>query len=149
VNYAGFALIALGIVLMMAELFMPSFGALGIGGVIAFVIGSIILLDTDAPGFGISRTLIGSVAFVGGSLVFALIWFAARSRTRPVVSGREAIIGAIAVAETDFTDDGVVRLQGEQWQAFSATPIRAGERVRVIGRDGLRLRVERVVSTEG
>lgn len=149
VNYAGFALIALGIVLMMAEFFMPSFGALGIGGVIAFVIGSIILLDTDAPGFGISRTLIGSVAFVGGSLVFALIWFAARSRTRPVVSGREAIIGAIAVAETDFTDDGVVRLQGEQWQAFSATPIRAGERVRVIGRDGLRLRVERVVSTEG
>jgi membrane-bound serine protease (ClpP class) len=149
VNYAGFALIALGIVLMMAELFMPSFGALGIGGVIAFVIGSIILLDTDAPGFGISRALIGSVAFVGGSLVFALIWFAARARQRPVVSGSEAILGAIAVAESDFADGGVVRLQGELWDAQSRTPIRAGERVRVIGRDGLRLRVERVASREG
>jgi membrane-bound ClpP family serine protease len=67
VNYAGVALIALGVLLMIMEVFMPSFGSLGIGGVIAFVIGSIILLDTDVPGFGIPRAVIGSVAFVGGS----------------------------------------------------------------------------------
>ena len=71
VNYAGLALIALGIGLMIAEVFAPSFGALGIGGVAAFVIGSVILIDSDVPGFQISRTLIGAVATVGAGLLFA------------------------------------------------------------------------------
>ena len=142
VNYAGFALIALGVILMMAEVFMPSFGSLGIGGIISFVIGSIILLDTDVPGFGIPRALIGSVAFVGALLVFAIVWLAVRVRERPIVSGREHMLGNLAVAEGDFADRGPVRVQGELWEARTSRPVRAGERVRIVAVEGLQLQVE-------
>ena len=64
-NYAGLGLIVLGIALMIAEAFAPSFGVLGVGGVLAFVIGSIILMDTEAPGFQIARPLIGGMALAG------------------------------------------------------------------------------------
>ena len=93
VNYAGLALIALGIALMVGEAFAPSFGALGLGGIIAFVFGSVILMDTDIPGFAISRVLIGTLAAVGGTLMLALILFLMRSRRRPVVSGTEGMLG--------------------------------------------------------
>jgi membrane-bound serine protease (ClpP class) len=142
VNYAGVALIALGVILMMAEVFMPSFGSLGIGGIISFVIGSIILLDTDVPGFGIPRALIGSIAFVGALLVFAIVWLAVRVRARPIVSGREHMLGNLAVAEGDFADRGPVRVQGELWEARTTRPVRAGERVRIVAVEGLQLQVE-------
>jgi len=142
VNYAGAALIALGVLLMIMEVFMPSFGSLGIGGVIAFVIGSIILLDTDVPGFGIPRAVIGSVAFVGGSLVFATAWLAVRVRQRPIVSGREHLLGNVAVAEGDFAERGHVRVQGELWDARTTRPVRAGEKLRIVAIDGLQLAVE-------
>ncbi|NIW25205.1 MAG: nodulation protein NfeD, partial [Gammaproteobacteria bacterium] len=70
------ALILLGVVLMIAEFLVPSFGALGLGGIAAFVFGSVILIDTDLPGFGVSIPLISTIAFLGGSLLLAIIWFA-------------------------------------------------------------------------
>jgi membrane-bound serine protease (ClpP class) len=142
VNYAGFGLIVLGVLLMIMEVFMPSFGSLGVGGVIAFVIGSVILLDTDVPGFGIPRAIIGSIALVGGSLVFATAWFAVRLRRHPVVSGREHMLGSVAVAESDFAERGHVRVQGELWDARTTRPVRAGERLRIVAIDGLQLAVE-------
>jgi len=142
VNYAGFALIALGIILMMAEVFMPSFGSLGIGGVVSFVIGSIILIDTDAPGFGISRGLIGGVAFVGACIVLAIIWLSARARVRPVVSGREHLLGAVAVAQDAFAEQGYVRVRGELWEAHVRRPVQAGEKLRIVAVEGLQLEAE-------
>lgn len=148
VNYAGLALIVLGILLMIGEAFAPSFGALGIGGVIAFVVGSIILMDTDVPGFGIPTALIGSIAFVGGSAVMGIVWFAVRARRQPVVSGREDMIGAVAVALDDFEGPGHVRAHGERWNALSETPVRRGQQLRVTGMNGLVLSVRPEPSEE-
>ena len=142
VNYAGLGLIALGVLLMIGEIFVPSFGALGIGGLIAFVVGSIILMDTDVPGFGIPMALIGSVALLGGSAVMAIVWFAVRARNRPIVSGREDMLGAPAVAMADFSGTGQVRVHGEIWNAHAAQPVNQGAPLRVTGMKGLVLEVE-------
>jgi len=142
INYAGFGLIILGIILMIAEAFVPSFGALGIGGVVAFVIGSVILMDTDVPGFGVSLLLIGSVALVSSVLFTIVLVMALKARRRPVVSGQEQLLGAAAEVIRDFEREGVVHLHGENWSAHSDVPLLKGQQVRVKKIDGLVLWVE-------
>ena len=137
VNFAGVALIVLGIVFMVAEVFAPSFGVLGIGGISAFIIGSVILIDTDAPGFGVSIPFVVSLGVVTGLLFIGLMTMVARMRRRPVVSGREEMLGALGVALEDFDTDGRVRVHSENWRARSTVPIRAGQTVRVTGLEGL------------
>jgi membrane-bound serine protease (ClpP class) len=148
VNYAGLALIILGVLLMIGEVFVPSFGALGLGGIVAFVVGSIILMDTEVPGFGIPAALIGSVAAVGGSAVMAIIWFAVRARRQPIVSGRDDMIGAMALALDDFRDRGHVQARGERWNAVSRVPVTRGQELRVTDMEGLVLTVEPMESKE-
>ena len=148
VNYAGLALIALGIILMISEVFVPSFGVLGIGGIIAFVAGSVILMDTDIPGFGVPRTLIGSIGLLGGGVVMAIVWLAVRARRRPVVSGMEEMVGALAVAAADFDEHGQVLVHGEIWQAHSDVPVRKDQPLRVTAASGLTLSVEPAESKE-
>jgi membrane-bound serine protease (ClpP class) len=148
VNFAGFALMALGVILMISEIFAPSFGVLGIGGIIAFVVGSIILMDTDVPGFSIPLALIGSVGLAGGGAMMAIVWFAVRARQRPVVSGREQLIGSYCDALEDFSDDGHVILHGEHWSARSIEPVVQGERLRVTDMKGLVLTVRRAPDEE-
>jgi len=143
VNYAGLALIGVGIAFMVAEAFLPSFGALGIGGLIAFVIGSIILIpDTDLPGFEIPYTLIGGIAAASAAFLFFVVGMAVRNRVRPVVSGREYLIGASAVALEDFEREGWARVQGETWRVRSPQPVRQGQALRVTAMQGLTLTVE-------
>ena len=142
VNYAGLALILLGVVLMISEIFVPSFGALGLGGIIAFVIGSIILIDTDVPGFGVDRVLIGSMAAVGGGVVMAIVWFAVRARQMPVVTGRQELVGSIAEAVSAIDGEGTVFVHGENWTATSKQPVSQGQMVRVVAMHGLKLEVE-------
>ena len=141
INYAGAALMLLGIALMVSEAFVPSFGALGLGGVAAFVVGSLILVDTDVPGFGLSIPLILGFAVVSALLLFTIIGMAVQSRRRPVVSGAEELIGAVGIAVSGFPGDGRVRVHGEIWSARSGVEIAAGEGVHVIDRDGLILLV--------
>jgi len=141
VNYAGLALIVLGIILMIAEVMAPSFGALGIGGIIAMVIGSIILIDTDVPGFSVSRTLIGSIATVGSLGLMAIVWFAVKARQRPVVSGREQLIGASGTALEGFEREGEVFVHSERWSAITQSPLREDQAIVVTGLEGLTLRV--------
>jgi membrane-bound serine protease (ClpP class) len=141
VNYAGLALVGLGLAMMIAEVFMPSFGALGIGGLAAFVIGSIILMDTDAPGFGVPMGLVGGIALVAGAAMFGTVWLAARARRRPVATGVEQLMGAEGVALGDIVGRGRVRVVGEEWNAESAEPVADGRRVVVEGIDGLTLKV--------
>jgi membrane-bound serine protease (ClpP class) len=141
VNYAGLGLIVLGIILMIAEVMAPSFGALGIGGIIAMVIGSIILIDTDVPGFEVSRALIGSIAIAGSLGLMTIIWFAVRARQRPVVSGREQLIGANGTALESFEHEGEVFVHSERWSAVSGEPVAKDQDIVVTGIDGLVLTV--------
>jgi membrane-bound serine protease (ClpP class) len=141
VNYAGFALILLGIILMIGEVMAPSFGALGIGGVISMVIGSIILIDTDVPGFAVSRPLIGAIALASSLGLLAIIGVAMRARQRPVVAGREQLIGAAGTALMDFEHQGSVFVHSERWSAVTASPLREGQAIVVTGIDGLTLEV--------
>jgi membrane-bound serine protease (ClpP class) len=141
VNYAGLGLIILGIILMIAEVMSPSFGALGIGGIIAMVIGSIILIDTDAPGFAISIALIGAIAIAGSLGMMGIVWFAVRARNRPVVSGREQLIGAQGTALEGFTDEGEVFVHSERWHAVTESAVHADQSIVVTGLDGLTLKV--------
>ena len=141
VNYAGLALVGLGIAMMIAEVFIPSFGALGIGGLAAFVIGSIILMDTDAPGFGLSLGLVGGIALVAGGAMFGTVWLAVRARRRPVTTGVEQLVGAEGVALGGFAGRGRVRVVSEEWNAESSAPIADGQRVVVEGIEGLTLKV--------
>lgn len=147
VNYAGLALMILGIAFMLAEVFVPSFGALGIGGVIAFVFGSIMLLDTGVPGYGVSIPLIAMFALLSAAFILFVVGMAVKARRRPVVSGEEELIGAIGVGLDDFEQTGRVRVHSESWEARAIRPVHRGERIRVIARDGLLLTVEPLPET--
>ena len=141
INYAGVALLLVGLALMVAEAFVPSFGALGIGGVVAFVIGSVILIDTDAPGFGIALPLIVALAISSALVIVLIIGMALKARARPVVSGAEELIGAMGRVVETFDQEGLVRVHGEVWSARADGRMERNDHVRVTGRDGLTLLV--------
>lgn len=144
VSYAGVALIMLGIAFMVAEAFMPSFGVFGLGGVVAFVAGAVILFDTEVPGYGIPLALIVTLALVSALLLFAIVAMALKARRRRLVSGDSQLIGCltpIIALQQDDTGSGWVQLQGERWQVRSSTPLHEGQQVRVIARRGLQLDV--------
>lgn len=141
ISYAGMGLILLGIALMVGEAFEPSFGMLGIGGVIAFVFGSIILMDTEAPGFGIELSVIITFALISALIFVLVVGMAIKARRRPVVSGQEELLGAEAVVVDDFSQQGRVALHSETWRAVTSMPLMKGQRVRVTGIDGLTLEV--------
>ena len=142
INYAGLALMLLGIAFMIAEAFVTSFGALGIGGVIAFVVGSIMLLDTDIPGYGISIPLIGFFALASAGLFMFMVGMAIKARQRPVVSGAEELVGSIGEVIDDFDNNGRIRVHSESWAAQTAVPVRRGQKVRIIAVDGLIVKIE-------
>ena len=141
VNYAGLGLILLGVILLIAEAFVPSFGTLGIGGTVAFVFGSIMLLDTDIPGFQISRALIAGVGVLASASLLALMILLAKARRRAVVTGVESMIGAMAVATEDFQREGTVFVRGETWSATAPGPVHKGERLKITKVIGLVLEV--------
>jgi membrane-bound serine protease (ClpP class) len=141
VSYAGLALILLGIGFMAAEVFFPAYGSLGIGGGIAFVLGSVMLIDTDVPGFGVPLPLILGIAAASALFVIGVATLALKARRRPVVSGRENMIGSVGEVLHDFEGEGWARVQGETWRIRSAAPLKAGEHVSVEAVDGLILQV--------
>lgn len=148
INYAGVALILLGIVFMVGEAMLPSFGALGWGGIAAFVIGSIILLDTDIPGYGVALPLIVTLALISAAFIIFVLGAAMKARHRPVVTGREEMVGAAAEALEDFAEHGRVRTHGELWHARTHVPVKRGDRLRVERMEGLTLIVEPVTRKE-
>ena len=142
VNYAGLGLMFLGIALIVGELFMPSFGILGIGGIVSFVLGSILLFDRDSGNIAVSMPLIIAVSVLSAGFFLIVIRSLYASRQRPVVAGSEELIGATGRIAADFSGTGVIYIHGEQWNAQSDTPMRGGDNARVTGRDGLILHVE-------
>ena len=142
VNYAGLALVVLGTAMIIAEFFFPAYGSLGAGGVIAFIVGSLILFDTDTGGIQVARSLIGAVATVGALVIIAIVYLADRSRRRPVTTGTQGMIGELAEVVGEFTGKGRVRYGGELWNARSASALRAGEMARIVRVEGLTLWIE-------
>ncbi|CAB3750498.1 hypothetical protein LMG29739_01108 [Paraburkholderia solisilvae] len=151
INYVGLGLIFLGLAFLIAEAFLPTFGSLGFGGVVAFAIGALMLIDTDVPGFGIPLPVIACVTLFGALFVFAVSGVALRARKRPVVTGSEALIGSVGVMLDDGltppggneggSGSGWARVHGERWHVESDEPLPAGRTVRVTGRRGLTLTV--------
>ena len=142
INYAGLGLILLGMAFMVAEAFVPSFGALGIGGVIAFVVGSIILMDTDVEGYTIAWPLIAAVATLSAAFFIGVVLMALKARGRRVVSGREEMLDAVGEVLEDFKGEGRIRVHSEEWQARSGVALTRGQKIKVVGIDGLILKVE-------
>ena len=140
-SYAGLALIVLGMALMIAEAFVPSFGALGVGGAAAFVSGSIILMDTDAPGFGLSPWLVGVLTLLNLAFFAIVLGALFQSRKRPVVSEKGNLIGSEATVVADFEGNGHVRVLGEIWKASSPAPLVQNQTVIIVSVQGLLLHV--------
>ena len=142
INYVGVALILLGIVFVIAEVFVTSYGALGIGGAISFIVGSVMLIDTDVPQFQLPMGLIAGVAVLSFGVVFGIVAMAVKARKRKIVSGVEEMVGCEGEALDDFDGKGWVRVHSETWKAVSSSPVKRGQKIRVTGITGLELSVE-------
>lgn len=142
INYAGLALLLLGLIFMVGEAFAPSFGALGLGGVVAFVAGSLLLWDETGPGFNVPLGMILGFALASAIFLIGLSTMLVRQRRRSTVSGGEGLLGSTGYALEDFAGEGRVWVHGESWLAHTAYPVKKDEQVRVISRDGLTLGVQ-------
>nr|WP_267498815.1 NfeD family protein [Massilia sp. IC2-278] len=141
INYSGLALICFGLACMVAEAFLPSFGVIGLGGVVAFVIGALLLMDSEAPGFGMPLGFVASVGITAALLVGATAQVALRTRRRPAPGITAGLEGEMAEMLGDAVREGWANVGGETWRVVSDTPLRKRQRVRVIGRSGRVLRV--------
>ncbi|MEM5427256.1 nodulation protein NfeD [Cupriavidus oxalaticus] len=145
VNYAGLALVVLGIGCMVAELFLPTFGALGVGGIIAFAFGAVMLIDTDVPGFGVPLSMVAALSAMSAVFVFGMSALLLRSRRRPVVSGADTLVGSRGELLDDVPgasgQEGWAAVHGERWRVRSAGPLARGTPVVVTARHGLVLEV--------
>lgn len=147
INYAGLGLIVLGMLLMAAEALVPSFGILGVGGVVAFLTGGLMLVDTDVAVFQVSIPLLLAVALFSAVLVIVTLRLFMRIRHQPLVSGMEQLRGQIGEAVAGFEKEGMVKVRGEIWQAVTDTPLQRGEHIRVLDADGLQLRITKAENT--
>jgi membrane-bound serine protease (ClpP class) len=144
VNASGLALLALGVGLLVAEAFLPTFGLVGAGGIVAFVLGSLFLFDTAGTGVAVARGLVFGVGGTLAAIMLAIAVLVVRAQRRPASGGAEGMIGALGEARERLAPAGTVVVRGEYWTAESEEVVDAGERVEVTGVDGLRLRVRRV-----
>ena len=142
INYAGLALMVLGIGFMIAEAFVPSIGALGIGGVVAFVIGSIILMDEES--MRISLPLIIGTGIFSAAFFLWLIGRLVTISRKKVRTGMEDMIGKTAEVVDDFIGEGRVWIRGESWKAVSNKWVRKGQKVEVVSQEGLTLNVKAI-----
>lgn len=140
VNYSGLALMILGIGFLVGETFMPSFGTLGIGGIIAFAAGSLILIDDQAMRVSLPA-IIGTTA-VSALFIIMLMSRVAMMRRKPVHTGIEAMVGTLGEARSDFHGSGLVWVNGESWNARSSSPVRKGDKVKILSISGLELIIE-------
>jgi membrane-bound serine protease (ClpP class) len=143
IDYAGVALVLLGIALMASEAVVTSYGILGLGGIVAFAIGSIIMFEPGSANFGLSISVVVASTLVSAGLLILALALLVRSRRRAVVTGGAALIGAVGSVVEWADGEGRVRVSGEVWRARAGTTLQPGERVSVRERDGLTLLVER------
>jgi len=147
INYSGLALLILGLVFLISEAFIPSFGSLGIGGIVAFAAGSLILIDDES--LKIPTTMIIVTTAVSAVFLLLMMGRVMTIRRKKIRTGSEALIGMIGEASADFEGEGRIWLLGESWQAISSETIRKGEKVRITSRKGLELTVESLIPPKG
>jgi membrane-bound serine protease (ClpP class) len=146
VNYAGLALIFVGIGFIVAEAFVPAYGSLGVGGVIAFVAGALLLMDTGAGGFGIPWPLATFLAVATAVYLFVVVRMALRARRAPIVSGLTTMVGADGEMLEDSDETGWASIHGETWKVRTAGHLARGQRICVVAVDGM---VPRVSAAQG
>jgi membrane-bound serine protease (ClpP class) len=146
VNYVGLALIVVGIGFIVAEVFVPAYGSLGVGGVIAFVVGALMLIDTGGGGFGIPWPLVVFLAVVTAMFLFVVARMALQARRAPIVSGLATMVGADGEMLEDCGETGWASIRGETWKVRTAGHLTRGQRIRVVDVDGV---VPRVTAAEG
>ena len=137
VNYAGLGLVLLGMALMVAEAFAPSFGVLGIGGIASFIVGATFLFETDAPGFALSWTVIIGTSLFSAAFLILVMYMAIGAYRRKVVTGQEEILGALAEVSEWSGTAGRVHFHGETWHAEGPSGLDAGTVVEIKDRHGL------------
>ena len=143
VSYSALALIILGVGLMAAEAFSPSFGIMGVGGVVSFLMGSIMLMDTDLPAFQIALPIILALTAISAAVLMLVLGLLLKARRGPVVSGLATVVDDIATVVSVENGQPLVLLQGEQWQVNCESALNVGDRVRVVKADGVVLDVVR------
>jgi membrane-bound serine protease (ClpP class) len=144
INYTGLLLIFLGVGLLIAELFLPSFGILGVGGIVSFVLGSLFLFDTPDSEMMVDRSIIVAAALCVGGFMLLVGSLALRTWRQKPVSGVEGLIGEIGEVRVRLAPRGKVWLHGEYWNAESDEEIETGQRIQVLGIDRLVLRVRKL-----
>jgi membrane-bound serine protease (ClpP class) len=143
-NYAGLVLILLGVALLVGEAFLPSFGVLGIGGVISLALGSFLLFDTQNSGVGVDRSIIFAAVATLSSFVLAISYLVYRSQKSKPTLGLEGMLGEIGDVRAKLNPAGKVFVHGEHWNAEAEGEIDVGEKVEVVGYQGLNLKVRRL-----
>lgn len=144
ISYVGLGLIIVGIALMVAEAFTPSFGVMGVGGLVAFFIGSIVLMDTKLPAYQIALPIVLGFAVASGGILILILGMLIRATRKKVVSGLETVLDQIATVEQVENGRALVRLQGELWQARCTNPLQIGDEVRVKEARGVFLTVDKL-----
>jgi membrane-bound serine protease (ClpP class) len=147
INYAGLMLIILAIALFIAEAFITSHGILGVGGTIAMLMGSLMLIDSPAPVLQISWAVIIPVVAMSAIMFIITVTIAVRVYREKPTTGKEGLTGMLAMAKTDILSDGQVFMRGEYWNAWSDEPIQKGEQVIVISVEGLKVKVKKNTKT--
>ncbi|MFJ2367213.1 NfeD family protein [Pseudomonas sp. NPDC087697] len=138
-NPLGVWLIMVGIAFIVAEAVLPNYGVVGLGGIMMFVIGAVILSNADVP-----TPLIIGLALISALLLIALLIHALKTRPRETVSGDSGLVGSVTpvtALQAGSAYNGWVHLQGERWRVLSATPLQPGQQVRVVARKGTLLEV--------
>ena len=145
INYTGLALIALGVALLVAEAFLPSFGILGIGGMVAFVLGSLLLFDTPDSTIAVDLGIVAAAAVTLGGFTLVVGWLVVRAQRRRAAVGAEGMIGEIGEVRRTLGRSGKVKVfvHGEYWDAAAEEPLEVGDPVEVVAVDKMHMRVRR------
>ncbi|QGP90817.1 hypothetical protein MGLY_01280 [Neomoorella glycerini] len=142
-QFGGVLLIVLGLGLLAAEAFVVSHGLLAGGGMVSFILGSLMLFGGGSPDLRLNIGLIAVTAVCMAAFIAFLLGAVIKARGRPVVTGRESLVGTIGKALTDLRPEGIILAEGERWHAESLEPVTAGQRVVILEVEGLKVKVKK------
>jgi membrane-bound serine protease (ClpP class) len=148
INYTGLVLMLLGVGLLVGEAFFPSFGVLGVGGIVSLALGSLLLFDTPTSDFGVDKSIVFTAVGTLGTFVLAVSYLVFRSQKARPALGMDGLIGEIGEVRDRLAPKGKIFVHGEYWNASADREIDSGEKVRVVGYDGMRLTVTKVSEGE-
>ena len=147
INYTGLILMLLGVALLVSEAFFPTFGVLGVGGIISLALGSLLLFDTKNADFGVDRSIVFTAVATLGTFVLAISYLVFHSQKSKATLGYEGLLGEVGEVRGTLSPTGKVFVHGEYWNAQAEGEIPVGEKVKVVGYDGMCLKVSRLTES--